>query len=263
MNRLPLEVARLRAELPCPWTAITVHDEVDSTNRAVLADPTGFPACSVLVAEHQVAGRGRLDRTWVTPARSALTFSTVLVPNAPRVRWGWLPLLAGLAVCDAVRTLTGVPAALKWPNDVLAGVDGGKLAGVLVQASGRRAVVGIGLNVSTTPQELPVDNATSLSQAGADVDRTTLLLAVLGRLGTEYQNWEAGAPGLADRYRDHCATLGRVVTVTDVAGHRTIGPAVDIDADGRLVLAVGGQRQTVAAGDVQHVRAVPAAGDSG
>jgi BirA family biotin operon repressor/biotin-[acetyl-CoA-carboxylase] ligase len=250
----------LARRLSPPWTSIVVVDELDSTNRALLREPAAHPAGTVLVAEHQRAGRGRLDRTWVTPARSALTFSTMLRPLVSAARWGWLPLLAGVAVCDGVRSVTRLPVVLKWPNDLLAGADRGKLAGILVQTSGDRVVVGIGLNVSTTAGEVAVASATSLERAGGvPVERTELLVRILDELGGHYLRWQgvdgdAEACGLARAYRARCATLGRRVTVTGPGGSVRTGRARAIDADGRLVLDVGGRPEAIAAGDVEHVR---------
>ncbi len=120
----------------------------------------------MVAAEHQTAGRGRLGREWVTPARSSLTVSFLLVPDdAPAERWPWLPLLTGIAAAAAVRRVTGVEVALKWPNDVLA--DDHKLGGILLERVERvstgsttgqeaAAVVGIGINCHQSDDELPV-----------------------------------------------------------------------------------------------------------
>src|SRR5689334_25409181 len=107
------------------------------------------PEGAVLVAEHQATGRGRLDRTWVSPPRAGLTVSFLLRPDVPAARRGWLPLLTGVALAEAVGEVTGVRASLKWPNDLLA-VDGRKLAGILAESTGTAVVVGVGLNVNTT-----------------------------------------------------------------------------------------------------------------
>jgi BirA family biotin operon repressor/biotin-[acetyl-CoA-carboxylase] ligase len=222
----------------------------------------------VLVAEHQVAGRGRLDRSWVSPPGAGLTFSVLLRPAVPLEHWGWLPLLAGVALHESVGTVTGVAVTLKWPNDLLAaapvpGADAvvGKAAGVLAQTNGAAVVVGIGLNVSTTRAELPA-GATSLTLCGAGpVDRGALLAAILGRLDAWVLRWvEAGgdaeACGLAPAYRAACATIGQVVVVSGTDGGLIRGEAVGIDAIGRLQVLVGGAVHTVGAGDVEHVRPV-------
>ena len=149
LERPPLRAAALqRALAPDGWR-VEVVPTAGSTN-ALVADRAraGEPAGLVVVAEEQTAGRGRLDRSWVSPPRAGLTFSVLVRPDLPPVHWPWLPLLAGLAVAEALRARAGVDAVLKWPNDVL--VDGRKACGVLaeVPAPGA-AVLGIGLNVTT------------------------------------------------------------------------------------------------------------------
>ncbi len=200
----------------------------------------------VLVAEEQSAGRGRLGREWVSAPRAGLQFSAVLT-TAPSP---WVPLLAGVAVVRAIRSVCGLAARLKWPNDVLLG--GRKVAGLLAEvvplADGPpRVVLGIGLNVTSTPAELPPDippapSATSLALAGArSTDRITLLRAVLLELG--------GALSRVD-YLALCDTVGRRVRLTLPDGSSIAGRA-DVDDEGRLVI----DGTPYAAGDVQHVRA--------
>jgi BirA family transcriptional regulator, biotin operon repressor / biotin---[acetyl-CoA-carboxylase] ligase len=258
--RPPLDVDALTAGLPAPWRSITVADRLDSTNETVLERPDRHPPDTVLVAEHQAAGRGRLDRVWVTPPRSALTFSVVLRPDVARSAWSWLPLLAGVAVRDALSWATDAAVTVKWPNDVLLGLDQRKVAGILVQVQDDCAVVGIGVNVSTTAEELPVATATSLALASADsVDRTSLLLDVLRALGTRYLSWrsaagDAEACDLARDYRRHCVTVGQPVMVTDLGGGARRGTARGIDSDGRLILDIDGRPSTISAGEVHHLR---------
>lgn len=263
--RTPLDAEALRAALGPRWSRVEVVAETASTNADLLADP-GAPDRSVLVAENQVAGRGRLDRSWVSTPGAGLTFSVLVRPTAPVARWGWLPLLAGMALAEAVATTTGVATALKWPNDLLArpagagGDAAGKAAGILAQSAGDAVVVGIGLNVSTTQAELPVPTATSLALCGAaGTDRTDLLVALLSRLDARLAQWDdvagdAAACGLADAYRAACATLGRDVAVSGVDGATVRGRAVDVDEHGRLVLQTPDGTRVVGAGDVEHVR---------
>lgn len=268
-NRPPLDRETLAAS--SSWR-FEVVEESPSTNAEVAArfrdgERPGF----ALVAEHQTAGRGRLDRSWVTPARSALTVSFLLDPaGVPVARWPWLPLLAGVAVAEAVRRSApdvAAGVALKWPNDVLVSDPRGdrKLAGVLlerVEADGRAAaVVGIGLNVSQTRAELPVPEATSLAAEGAAVDRTALLLLLADELAARAAAW-TGAGGQPDQVRASylrlCRTVGRTVRVQLPGQESLEGEAVDVDADGRLVLRTAAGRRRVGAGDVVHVRPGPA-----
>jgi BirA family biotin operon repressor/biotin-[acetyl-CoA-carboxylase] ligase len=244
---------------PAPWR-VEILDESPSTNayvaeRARAGEPPGL----VVVTEHQTAGRGRLDRSWETPRGVALTFSLLATPgDVPLARWPWLPLLTGLAVVDAVRDVAGLEATLKWPNDVMAG--DGKLAGILVELvehpAGAAAVVGVGLNVSATRDELPVESATSLAVEGAaDVDRTVLLGAVLAAFSTRYDGWVgAGGEGLRSSYREACSTLGREVRADLPGGDTVTGTAVDVDDEGRLHVDDGSRVHVLGAGDVVHVR---------
>jgi BirA family biotin operon repressor/biotin-[acetyl-CoA-carboxylase] ligase len=247
--RPPLNRNSLRAGLTAPWRSLEVVDETESTNADLMHDESA-PDRTVLAAEHQASGRGRLDRSWQSPARAGLTFSVVLRPTAPIPRWGWLPLLAGVALYDAVRRVTGLEVALKWPNDLLVLPSEDKLAGILAQTSGAAVVVGIGLNVSTTRDELPVPAATSLELAGASqVDRIDARAAQWSDVGGD-----AEACGLAAAYRAACATLGRQVAVTTTAGTSVVGEARGIDGDGRLQVDVGGRVEVIGAGDVEHLR---------
>ena len=190
-RRPPLDVDRLVAGSPWP---VEVLDQAGSTNALLAERARAGADPQALVAEHQTAGRGRLDRTWETPPRAALTFSVLLRPAVEADRWPWLPLLVGYAVRETLPA--SAEASLKWPNDVLIGDR--KVAGILVERvesrSGPAAVVGIGLNVSTTPAELPVPTATSLAiELGAEPDRTDLLLGLLNELDRRYRTLARGA----------------------------------------------------------------------
>ena len=262
--RAPLEPDLLHTLAADRWARIEVVAEVASTNAALMADEHA-PDRSVLVAEHQSAGRGRLDRSWESPPGAGLTFSVLLRPSAPLLTWGWLPLLAGVALHDAVAATVGVATALKWPNDLLAGAGVersayGKVAGILAQTSGDAVIIGVGLNVSTAADELPFPGATSLTLSGARaVDRTALLAAILAALDRRYSQWsdvdgDAEACGLTEAYRDACATIGQQVRVSGTDAEVVVGRAVDIDAGGRLRLDVDGVERSIGAGDVEHLR---------
>jgi BirA family transcriptional regulator, biotin operon repressor / biotin---[acetyl-CoA-carboxylase] ligase len=243
------------------WRSLEVVPEIGSTNAAlVAAAAAGEPEGAVLVAEHQVAGRGRLDRVWTSPPRAGLTVSFLLRPDVPAARRGWLPLLTGVALAEAVGEVTGVRASLKWPNDLLA-LDGRKLAGILAESSGNAVVVGVGLNVSTTAAELP-DTGTSLSRVtGGTVDRAPVLLAFLRALERRYRRWTAalGDPvssGLAHDYLAWSSTVGTEVVVGLPDGSTLEGTAEAVDWDGRLVVATHEGQVELASGDVRHVRRV-------
>jgi BirA family biotin operon repressor/biotin-[acetyl-CoA-carboxylase] ligase len=241
-----------------------VVPEIGSTNAALAAAAAdAAPEGSVLVAEHQIAGRGRLDRVWTSPPRAGLTVSFLLRPDVPAARRGWLPLLTGVALAEAVGEVTGVRSSLKWPNDLLA-VDGRKLAGILAEtvtssATPMAVVVGVGLNVSTTAAELP-DTGTSLSRVlGSTVDRAPVLLAFLRAVERRYRGWTEvlGDPvssGLAQDYLSWSSTVGTEVAVSLPDGSTLTGTAQGIDWDGRLVVATPEGTVELASGDVRHVR---------
>jgi BirA family transcriptional regulator, biotin operon repressor / biotin---[acetyl-CoA-carboxylase] ligase len=271
-GRRALDAAAVRAAVLRPdglWRAIEVTEVTGSTNADVLALAAGgAPEGLVLAAEQQSAGRGRMGRAWVAPPRAALTFSLLLRPQAvPRARHGWLPLLAGLATAEAVRAVTPVDARLKWPNDVLVGAA--KLGGILTEATAGAVVVGIGLNVSTEPDELPPPGprpsgslaATSLRIAASPgPDRGVLLAAILTGFERRYRAWTRafGDPersGLGADYTGLCSTIGQRVRVELPGGGLLTGLATGIDPDGRLVVRAGsGADRPVAAGDVVHLR---------
>ncbi|PZT76310.1 MULTISPECIES: biotin--[acetyl-CoA-carboxylase] ligase [unclassified Streptomyces] len=267
LDRPPLNVPALRRGLlreGSLWTALDVVDSTGSTNTDLAARAAGLAEGTVLVAEEQTAGRGRLERSWTAPARSGLFFSVYLTPKGvPPERWGWLPLLTGVAAATGLARAAGVDMALKWPNDLLVTVGGEerKTGGILAERAGDGVVIGIGLNVSLRADELPAPTAASLALAGAvSTDRETLLRGVLRSLEHWYGRWrdangDPRASGVQEAYAAGCATLGKAVRA-QLPGDRVLtGEAVAVDGDGRLVLATGdGLREPVSAGDIVHLR---------
>jgi BirA family transcriptional regulator, biotin operon repressor / biotin---[acetyl-CoA-carboxylase] ligase len=261
------------------WRALDVTPSTGSTNADLLARARdGAPEGVVLAAEEQSAGRGRMGRSWQSPPRAALTFSLLLRPApVPPARRGWLPLLAGTAVAGAVRTVAAVDARLKWPNDVLVGEA--KLGGILAEAVGDAVIVGVGLNVSAAPSELPETAlpATSLRALGAaSLAREPLLAGILAEFERWYLAWrEAGGDpdhcGLRAGYTKLSATIGRRVRVEMPGGQLLSGLAAGVDEDGRLLVRSEpgegpgegpgggpgegpGEELAVVAGDVVHLR---------
>jgi BirA family biotin operon repressor/biotin-[acetyl-CoA-carboxylase] ligase len=265
LDRPPLDAQFLQGRLVRPgslWTQIDVLAETESTNGVVAAQArAGAPAGLVVAAEFQSSGRGRLGRTWTTPARSALLMSALLRPvSVPAARWPWLGLLAPLAVATAVRRVGEIQAQVKWPNDVL--VEDRKLAGILLERvdtpSGPAAVVGIGLNVTLRADERPHPAATSMALEGAaTTDRATVMAAVLRELAMRYQAW-ADASGdpetIIPDYREFSATFGRVVRVELPDGTLLEGTATGLDPEGRLLVETADGSRPLAAGDVTHLR---------
>jgi BirA family biotin operon repressor/biotin-[acetyl-CoA-carboxylase] ligase len=261
LDRPPLDGAALRSALAGPgrfWSDVVVTSSTGSTNADV-ADAARAGAAEGLVhtTDVQTAGRGRLDRSWSSPAGSGVIVSALLRPDAvPAARWVWLPLLVGLAV-DATVHECGVASGLKWPNDVL--VDDRKLAGILLERVetpiGPAAVIGVGLNVTLRRDELPVETATSLALEGAtETDRTIVLRSLLRNLEALYRAWSAsgGDPtgGIRDSYLRRCVTIGSRVRVTLPRDEILVGQATGIDDLGRLLV----DGRAISAGDITHLR---------
>lgn len=273
LNRPPLDAGVLRralvrdagADPDAFWSRVDVVTETGSTNADLLAAPrdADYPR-SVLIAEHQTGGRGRHARPWVSAPRALVTVSAVLdMPGMDLADIGWLPLLAGVAVVDVLRGTAGVDAELKWPNDVLIG--GRKVVGILAEVAATApvptVVVGIGLNVSLTEDELPVPTATSLLLEDAEVtDRTVLVRAILRELARRHREWEAAGwkvDALAAAYKERCGTLGRRVRAELPGDRELIGTAIDVDVEGRIVIEADGKSPVaVSAGDITHLRSV-------
>ncbi|MEF9884994.1 biotin--[acetyl-CoA-carboxylase] ligase [Streptomyces sp. P9-A4] len=267
LDRPPLNAPALRRALVLPdglWTSLDVVTSTGSTNSDLAARADELPEGAVLVAEEQTSGRGRLDRSWTAPARSGLFVSVLLKPDVPVHRWGWLPLLTGVAASTGLAKAGGVDMSLKWPNDLLVSVAGEerKTGGILAERAGADGiVVGLGINVTLRAGELPVPTAGSLLLADAvSTDRDTLLRAVLRSLAQWYGDWvradgDPEASGLRAAYAAGCATLGRRIRA-ELPGERMLeGEAVALDGDGRLVVDTeGGGTEAVGAGDIVHLR---------
>ncbi|MBQ0914996.1 biotin--[acetyl-CoA-carboxylase] ligase [Streptomyces sp. RM99] len=270
LGRPPLSTTALRRGLIREgglWRRVDVVQRTGSTNTDLVARAAreDLAEGTVLVAEEQTAARGRLDRQWSAPPRSGLFFSVLLRPaEVPVRRWGWLPLLTGVAVATGLSRVAGVDTVLKWPNDLLVtvGDEERKAGGILAERAGDDGiVVGVGVNVSLRAEELPVPRAGSLALAGAvNTDRDPLLRGVLRSLEDWYGRWrEAGGDpavsGLQETYAAGSATLGRMVRAELPGDRSLVGEAVAVDGDGRLVLATGaGVQEPVGAGDIVHLR---------
>lgn len=259
---------------------LTVVDSTGSTNadllEAVTADPRSWPDLSVLTTEHQTAARGRLGRSWEAPPLSSVLVSVVLRPvNAegrplPTQSYSWFSLLGALALREALLETAGIPAELKWPNDVI--VRGRKIAGILAQLGPMGdggvppVVLGTGLNVTLTQEELPVPTATSvLLEEAQTVDRTVLLKSYLSRFATLYRSFcnadgdpaagMAGGPSLHKRVQGVLVTLGKQVRAQLPGDHEIIGHATRLDEYGSLlVVDAASHEHVVTAGDVIHLR---------
>lgn len=293
----PLDSSALTRALLVPsggFARVEVVDELGSSNvelaKGAAAQPEQWPSPSVLIANSQIAGKGRLDRVWEVPAGSAMISSVFLRPDAANFAatgYGWLSILAGVALCQGIRAETGIEARLKWPNDVVVG--GRKLAGILAQvvpprttddggSSSPGVVVGAGANISQQRSELPVERATSLTlelgEAGTAVDRNVLLPAYLNRFARLFHDFASvggdatrplgDGPSLHRLASDFMTTLGVSVRAELPGGVMLHGTAESMGTGGELeVRDANGKLHTVSAGDVLHLRRVGDGGELG
>ena len=249
---------------------LIVLDEVASTNdeHSSRAAKDSLPEFTVVSTTTQTAGRGRMGRTWEAPAGTSLAVSVLLRPQHSVMggdHYGWVPLIAGLAMARAVgRLVVDRGVSLKWPNDVL--IDGKKVSGLLCEllADGT-VVVGSGVNLTIPENALPVSHATSLMLAGVSGAAEELADLVLSNYLAELTRlWhEFTAADDSDRVRDirtavsaSCSTLGKPVRLSLPDGTEDFGTALDLDDDGRLRVRMDSDDrvQAVAAGDVTHLR---------
>lgn len=246
---------------------LQVTAQADSTNarllRAAAEDPDGHPHLSVLLTRDQTAGRGRGDRAWTTPPGTALAVSVLLHVGAVAVAdRGWIPLLAGAAMRDAIAAqLPGAEVSLKWPNDVLvgSGATERKICGILAEvlpSDPRTVVVGAGVNTTMPTTDLPVPTATSFADQGKVADEDRLVADYLTELREDIAALAVGGgSAVTERVTAHMSTLGREVTASLPNGTTLTGRADRLDAQGRLVVAANGVESVVGAGDILHVRA--------
>ena len=278
-----LDLERIRTALADDFTTIDFVEKTGSTNTDLM-QAINVANGTVLLADEQLSGKGRLGRTWTAPAGSQVIFSVLLLPESLE-HLGTLPLAAGLAVTDSIEG-----TVLKWPNDVH--IDGNKLCGILAEAGpvgqafkaapkteltkvevgkaevnkaevnkaevnkavggaapSARVVVGMGINVTLTREDLPIEKATSLALEGRDTDRTELAITVLKNLRRRIVQWENQDPQLLRDYRAVCSSLGQEVRLETPSGDVT-GHVDEIGEDGRIMVA----GEYYSAGDVTHLR---------
>ena len=225
------------------FATVSYAESTESTNTDLLADVDAGP-WTVRITTNQTAGKGRLGRVWEAPAGANLAMSVLLTPTSLD-RIGTIPLAAGLAVADAISE-----TRLKWPNDVLLGEK--KLCGILAEADASpaaRVVVGWGINVALSEEQLPVPHATSLQIAGKTTDHTQIAADVLRNFHERMQQWQDNAPQLMDDYRAACASIG--VRVRLQTHSEAIEGTVDtVTDDGRISI----DGKAFSAGDVSHLR---------
>lgn len=263
-----VDAARLESSLLGPGrllTSVRCLAETGSTNADLAAAALdGAPGGLLLTAEHQAQGRGRFTRPWRDTPGASVAMSLLLRPEGPIERWSWLPLVTGLAIAEGLRRVSGLPVVLKWPNDVLieSGPRPGKLCGILAERvetpTGAACVIGLGINVALDVDELPVPTASSLLLSGAAVDKSDVVIAVVGAFERWYARWVDGED-LRVAYAAACASIGRRVRVQLDAelgrGSVASGVAEGVDETGSLVVRFDdGEVTALSAGDVVHLR---------
>lgn len=233
-------------------------DQTGSTNTDLVAasthNPSEYPHLSVLVAGAQTAGRGRSGRNWVSPAGKSLSISVLVRPVGwSTENFGWLPLIAGVAMRRAVQAaLPAKKVGLKWPNDVQ--VEGLKISGILSEllpgATG--VVIGAGINLGLEKAELPIEAATSLRLEGSSISADDFLATYLKALAELIENFDE-VPAIV---RAECSTIGLTVRAIFPDSSEQIGLAAGIDDSGRLLIAAAEQNRllAVSAADIQHLR---------
>jgi BirA family transcriptional regulator, biotin operon repressor / biotin---[acetyl-CoA-carboxylase] ligase len=236
-------------------TRFEYFESIDSTNaelrRRFLAAPQDWPDFSVIAAAEQTAGRGRLDRGWVSEPGTSLAMSVLLRPSVDALPW--LSLTAGLAIAAAVRKLSPDAAlTIKWPNDVL--LAGKKLSGTLAEIVAPDAVV-LGIGINLRPQLHAPETATALSEHGIELDFGRLANMVLATLRPRYLQLDTdpGRVALRQELLSQLGTLGQRVRAELPDGTAIEGLAKDIDNQGRLVI-LSPEPRVLAAADVWHLR---------
>ena len=203
----------------------------------------------VIAAEYQSSGRGRLDRSFDAPAGTALLFSFYLSPQRNRSDWGFIAHLAALSLLEIISAHLTCEVKLKWPNDIL--ISEKKVAGLISQIASEGIIIGIGLNVAMSSEELPVPTATSLAIAEShQLDRSQILAQFLELFASNFQEWDSGRDFTAE-YSKASATLGKQVQIEVVGRDNRTGLAQSITSAGALMLADGFE---VNVGDVVHLR---------
>ena len=246
----PLDQSLISNNVSSYWRVsvveLTESTQDDLTQRA---QESKAQQGDVLVANFQSKGRGRLDRTFSAPPGSALLFSLYVEPKRERESWGILTLIAGISICDLLNTLLDKPVTLKWPNDLLIGEK--KVSGLIAQATPKGVVIGVGINVAMSQEQLPISTATSLLLEGsAHLDRNEICARALLALEENLKRFDAGED-FVELYTQLSSTVGKQVRVELPGGRVIESMAQGVDPTGALILADGSH---ISVGDVIHLR---------
>ncbi len=249
----PLDVAEIISALDSGYWRVHHFNSIDSTQRALVSELTAGRASvgEVYLTEFQSAGRGRAGRRFESEAGQGVLLSAALSPvGQPENRWGWIPLIVGVAACSAIMKITGVHTNLKWPNDVM--IDDKKVGGIIAEKVSDHVVIGIGINCLQNQSNLPAENSTSLTiHSSEKVSRELLVINFLTELARSIMEWQIKPFPIENRYRQLSSTLEEEVKLSLPDGSEVLGRAAAISGSGSLILADG---QEFVAADVTHLR---------
>ena len=257
-----LDAGRIKKNLVTNWLGrdILILPEASSTNAVALSSIGQRKSGSIILAETQKEGRGRLSRGWASPP-GGIWMSLVLRPNIPLSRVYRINMAASVSICRAVCQL-GLEAGIKWPNDIL--IQEQKLCGILTELGAQvdrldYAVVGVGLNANNDTAAFPSQwRSTSLAaRLGRSIDRCALIAAILNEMEQALEDMQSHK--IYEEWRRRSLTLGKRVHICSAEGD-LVGQVVDLDQDGALILEQGGDRRRILAGDCIHLRPERAAG---
>jgi BirA family biotin operon repressor/biotin-[acetyl-CoA-carboxylase] ligase len=248
--RAPLDKSVITAEISQYWR-VSVVDLTGSTQSdlAELVNASVAQPGDVIATEFQSAGRGRLDRSFDAPNMSALLFSFYVRSIRDKSEWGFISFIAAISMHEVISKILNLHASLKWPNDIL--IEEKKVAGLLAQQVNDGVIIGLGLNVEMSAEELPVSSATSLEICEASLlDRNLLLAQFLNQFEKNFKQWESGIDFIP-RYMAISSTLGQEVRVEIPGRDPFISRALSLKPTGALILSDGFE---VNVGDIIHLR---------
>ena len=256
-----LDAGRIKKDLATRWLGrdLLILSEASSTNALALSSVGQRQSGSVILAEIQKEGRGRLSRSWASP-QGGIWMSLVLKPDIPLSRVYRINMAASVSICRAISRL-GLEAGIKWPNDIL--IQEKKVSGILTELGAQMdrldyVVVGMGLNANNDTSAFPSQwRSTSLAaELGRGIDRCALVAAILNEMEKAIDNMESQE--IYEEWRSLSLSLGKRVRISSAEGDLT-GQVVDLDGDGALILQQGREKRRILAGDCIHLR--PEGGD--
>ena len=238
---------------------LRIFSEVGSTNEVALTLVRDCQSGTVILAETQTQGKGRLSRPWASPP-GGIWMSLILKPKMPLNHVYQINMAVAVALCKALSSMLGLQAGIKWPNDLLIGER--KVCGILMEVGAQvdrldYAVVGLGLNANNDPSGFPAEwKSTSMAaQLGHDISRCLLICRILEEIEVAYE--KMGGQEIYEEWRSRSLTLNRQVRITTAEGDH-VGQAVGLAEDGALLLRMGDELKRVLAGDCIHLRPMEA-----